>query len=121
MESRDGEERPLGELGKDKDHGLWPQSGPSEKIWKESLWRLSDRCWKNCYLLWWLLVLDPQKCSGIKGPLAYVLILTSDVLAACDRYFQLFLFFVLFSCYSHQSISDYSWEVYIVHSGVFAG
>ena len=28
--------------------------------------------------------------------------------------------FVLFSCYSHQSISDYSWEVYIVHSGVFA-
>ena len=23
--------------------------------------------------------------------------------------------------YSHQSISDYSWEVYIVHSGVFAG
>ena len=24
-----------------------------------------------------------------------------------------------FSCYSHQSISDYSWEVYIVHSGVF--
>ena len=26
-----------------------------------------------------------------------------------------------FSCYSHQSISDYSWEVYIVHSGVFAG
>ena len=29
--------------------------------------------------------------------------------------------FVLFSCYSHQSISDYSWEVYIVHSGVFAG
>ena len=27
----------------------------------------------------------------------------------------------LFSCYSHQSISDYSWEVYIVHSGVFAG
>ena len=32
-------------------------------------------------------------------------------------YFVLFLF----SCYSHQSISDYSWEVYIVHSGVFAG
>ena len=32
-----------------------------------------------------------------------------------------FDFFVLFSCYSHQSISDYSWEVYIVHSGVFAG
>ena len=31
------------------------------------------------------------------------------------------LFFCLFSCYSHQSISDYSWEVYIVHSGVFAG
>ena len=30
-------------------------------------------------------------------------------------------FLVLFSCYSHQSISDYSWEVYIVHSGVFAG
>ena len=29
--------------------------------------------------------------------------------------------FVLFSCYSQQSISDYSWEVYIVHSGVFAG
>ena len=27
----------------------------------------------------------------------------------------------LFSCYSHQSISDYSWEVYIVHTGVFAG
>ena len=69
MESRDGEERPLGELGKDKDHGLWPQSGPSEKIWKGSLWHLPDRCWKNCYLLWWLLVLDPQKCSGIKGPL----------------------------------------------------
>ena len=30
-------------------------------------------------------------------------------------------FVVLFSCYSHQLISDYSWEVYIVHSGVFAG
>ena len=30
-------------------------------------------------------------------------------------------FCFLFSCYSHQSISDYSWEVYIVHSGVFAG
>ena len=29
--------------------------------------------------------------------------------------------FVLLSCYSHQSISDFSWEVYIVHSGVFAG
>ena len=26
--------------------------------------------------------------------------------------------FVLFSCYSHQSISYYSWEVYIVHSGM---
>ena len=33
------------------------------------------------------------------------------------RSLQLFLF----SCYSHQSISDYSWEVYIVQSGVFAG
>ena len=32
-----------------------------------------------------------------------------------------FVLFVLFSYYSHQSISDYSWEVYIVHSGVFAG
>ena len=31
------------------------------------------------------------------------------------------LCFCLFSCYSHQSISDYSWEVYIAHSGVFAG
>ena len=29
--------------------------------------------------------------------------------------------FVLFSCYSHQSTSDYSSEVYIVHSGGFAG
>ena len=28
---------------------------------------------------------------------------------------------VVFSCYSHQSISDYSWEVYIVHYGLFAG
>ena len=33
----------------------------------------------------------------------------------------IFLVLFLFSCYSHQSISDYSWEVYIVHSGVFAG
>ena len=33
--------RPLGEHGNDKDHGLWPQSGPSEKIWKGSLWHLS--------------------------------------------------------------------------------
>ena len=32
-----------------------------------------------------------------------------------------FVLFVLFSCYFHQSISDYSWEVYIVYSGVFAG
>ena len=32
-----------------------------------------------------------------------------------------YIVIVLFSCYSHQSISDYSWEVYIVHSGVFAG
>ena len=31
MKSRDGKERPSGEHGKDKDHGLWPQSGPSEK------------------------------------------------------------------------------------------
>ena len=31
------------------------------------------------------------------------------------------ILFCLFSSYSHQSISDYSWEVYIVHSGVFAG
>ena len=31
------------------------------------------------------------------------------------------LVFFLFSCYSHQSISDYSWEVYIIRSGVFAG
>ena len=29
------------EHGEDKDHGLWPQSGPSEKIWK-SLWRLEE-------------------------------------------------------------------------------
>ena len=28
---------------------------------------------------------------------------------------------IIFFFYSHQSISDYSWEVYIVHSGVFAG
>ena len=31
MESRDGVERPSSEHGEDKDHGLWPQSGPSEK------------------------------------------------------------------------------------------
>ena len=37
-------------------------------------------------------------------------------IASADR-FILFLF----SCYSHQSISDYFWEVYIVHYGVFAG
>ena len=29
--------------------------------------------------------------------------------------------FCLFSCYSYQSISGYSWEVYIVHSRKFAG
>ena len=29
--------------------------------------------------------------------------------------------FYLFLCYSHQSNSDYSWEVYIVHSCVFSG
>ena len=32
-----------------------------------------------------------------------------------------FCFCLLVINYSHQSISDYSWEVYIVHSGVFAG
>ena len=32
-----------------------------------------------------------------------------------------FFFFFFVSCYFHQSISDYSWEVYIVHSGVLAG
>ena len=31
-------------IGKTKINGLWTQSGPSEKIWKESLWCLSDRC-----------------------------------------------------------------------------
>ena len=69
MESRDGEEIPSSEHGKDKDHGLWPQSGSSEKIWKGSLWRLSDRCWKKFYILWWLLVLDPQKMQWNQRPL----------------------------------------------------
>ena len=35
-----------------------------------------------------------------------------------------FFFFFFFFCYSHQSalsVSDYSWEVYIVDPGVFAG
>ena len=34
-----------------------------KKIWKESLWGLSNRCRKKCRPLWWMLVLDP----GIKG------------------------------------------------------
>ena len=61
--------RPSSEHGEDKDHGLWPQSGPSEKIWKGSLWHLSDRCRKKCYLLWWLLVLDPQEMQWNQRPL----------------------------------------------------
>ena len=61
LESRSGEVSSLSEHGEDKDLGLWPQSEPSEKIWKESLWRLSDRCRKKCLLLWWMLVLGPQE------------------------------------------------------------
>ena len=38
-----------------------------------------------------------------------------------DRFSCVTAQFVLFSCYSLQSFSDYCWEVYIVHSGVFAG
>ena len=38
-----------------------------------------------------------------------------------DKLLTFCTIYVLFSCYSHQSISDYSWEVYIVHSSVFAG
>ena len=49
-------------------------SGPNldllKKIWKGSLWRLSDRCRKKCYLLWWLLVLDPQEMQWNQRPLA---------------------------------------------------
>ena len=30
MESRDGEEMPATEHEEDKDHGPWPQSGPSD-------------------------------------------------------------------------------------------
>ena len=38
-------------------------------FWKGSLWRLSDRCLKKCYLLWWLLVLDPQNMQWNQRPL----------------------------------------------------
>ena len=36
----------FGEHMENEDHGLWPQSGPSDNIWKKSLSRPSDRCWK---------------------------------------------------------------------------
>ena len=55
-------------MGKTKINGLWTQSGPSEKIWKESLWRLSDRCRKKCYRLWWLIVLDPREMQWNQRP-----------------------------------------------------
>ena len=65
MESRDREERPSSEHGEDKDHGLWPQSGPSEKICgvcQTGVGRNAIFC-GGC--LSWI----HKKCSGIKGPL----------------------------------------------------
>ena len=49
-------------------------SGPNLDLLKKSgkdrsLWRLSDRCRKKCYLLWWLLVLDPQEMQWNQRPL----------------------------------------------------
>ena len=51
------EESSLSEHGEDKDHGLWPQTEPSEK----NLERTLGVCRKKCRLLWWMLVLDPQE------------------------------------------------------------
>ena len=85
MESRDGEARPSSEHGEDKDHGLWPQSGPSEKIWKGSLWRLSDRCRKKSSV--------KAACPGstrnaVESKAPYALILISDVLNVWERHVQ---------------------------------
>ena len=56
-----------------------------------------------------------------QGPLATVLDVgygqlkrTRVASCLCNNHFFFFVVFLL-----HQSISDYSWEVYIVHSGVF--
>ena len=79
MESRDGEERSLSEHGEDKDHGLWPQSEPSEKIWKGSLWCLSDRCRKKC-------IACPRSTrSAMESKTHCALIVISDVIAAWER------------------------------------
>ena len=65
---------------------------------------------------------DPTVILIQQGPLATVLDVgygqlkrTRVASCLCNNHF----FFFFFSCYSHQSISDYSWEVYIVHFGVF--
>ena len=60
-----------------------------------------------------------------QGPLATVLDVgygqlkrtrvASCLSCLCNNHFLFFVFVFLL----HQSISDYSWEVYIVHSGVF--
>ena len=58
------EESSLSEHGEDKDHGLWPQTEPSEKNLEGTLGVGRNAVFCGRYLSW-----IHKKCSGIKGSL----------------------------------------------------
>ena len=56
-------------MGKTKIMASGPNLDLLKTSGKRSLRRLSERCRKKCYLLWWLLVLDPQEMQWNQRPL----------------------------------------------------